>query len=131
MKLLVVDDSNLIRTRISTVGASGQMKGLLEVIGSARDGLEAVRMAAKYRPEVVTMDLTMPGMDGVATIGALMKMQPAPSIAALRNKSSKLSPLFSNHLLCILRLPFIAPHHRVAFGIEGDGADGRPVARIA
>ena len=60
------------------------LKGLLEVIGSARDGLEAVRMAAKYRPEVVTMDLTMPGMDGVATIGALMKMQPAPSIAALR-----------------------------------------------
>ena len=48
-----------------------------------------------------------------------------------RNKSSKLSPLFSNHLLCILRLPFIAPHHRVAFWIEGDGADGRPVARIA
>ena len=96
MKLLVVDDSNLIRTRISTVGASGQMKGLLEVIGSARDGLEAVRMAAKYRPEVVTMDLTMPGMDGVATIGALMKMQPAPSIlvvSALNDKSTAIAAL--------------------------------------
>ena len=96
MKLLVVDDSNLIRTRISTVGASGQMKGLLEVIGSARDGLEAVRMAAKYRPEVVIMDLTMPGMAGVATIGALMKMQPAPSIlvvSALNDKSTAIAAL--------------------------------------
>ena len=48
-----------------------------------------------------------------------------------RNKSNKLSPLFSNHLLSILRPPFTEPHHLVAFGIEGDGADGRPVARIA
>ena len=96
MKLLVVDDSNLIRTRISTVGASNQMKGLLEVVGTAHDGLEAVRMAARFRPEIVTMDLTMPGMDGVATIGALMKMAPAPSIlvvSALNDKSTAIAAL--------------------------------------
>ena len=96
MKLLVVDDSNLIRTRISTVGASNQMKGLLEVVGTAHDGLEAVRMAARFRPEIVTMDLTMPRMDGLECIRALRKIKADVHIlvvSALADKATAIQAL--------------------------------------
>ena len=95
MKLLIVDDSNLIRTRIASVVKTTQMKGV-RIVGLARNGLEAITLAKQHRPDVVTMDLTMPEMDGVETIRQLMTLSPPPNIlvvSALNDKSTAIMAL--------------------------------------
>ncbi|MGY0231574.1 response regulator [Longispora urticae] len=66
--LLIVDDHPVVRD-----GLRGMFAGSaeFEVLGEAADGVEAVRLAAELRPDVVLMDLRMPGGDGVTAIRAL------------------------------------------------------------
>ena len=61
IRVLVADDQRVVRDGLSTL--IGLIDGL-EVVGSACDGVEAVAMAHSERPDVVLMDLRMPGMDG-------------------------------------------------------------------
>ncbi|MFF5215292.1 response regulator [Micromonospora sp. NPDC000442] len=69
VRLLIVDDHPVVRD-----GLRGMFAGDpgFEVVGEAADGAEAVTMAAHHRPDVVLMDLRMPGMDGVTAIGHLV-----------------------------------------------------------
>ena len=95
MRLLIVDDSNMIRTRISRVVQNGGLKNVV-VVGLAKNGLDAVRIAKIAKPEVVTMDLTMPEMDGIECITALMKFNPKVNIlvvSALSDKSTAIAAL--------------------------------------
>lgn len=95
MRLLVVDDSNMIRSRISRVVQTGGLDGV-SLVGLARNGAEAVRIARTTRPEVVTMDLTMPEMDGVECIAELLKLYPKLNIlvvSALSDKSTAIAAL--------------------------------------
>ena len=95
MRLLIVDDSNMIRTRISRVVQNGGLKNIA-VVGLAKNGIEAVRIAKLTRPDVVTMDLTMPEMDGLECIAALIKYDPKVSIlvvSALSDKSTAIAAL--------------------------------------
>jgi two-component system, chemotaxis family, chemotaxis protein CheY len=95
MRLLIVDDSNMIRTRISRVVQSGGLKHVA-IVGLAKNGLEAVRIAKVARPDVVTMDLTMPEMDGIECIAALLKLDPRVNIlvvSALSDKSTAIAAL--------------------------------------
>ncbi len=95
MRMMVVDDSNMIRTRISRVVQGGGLSGI-SLVGLARNGAEAVRVARATHPEVVTMDLTMPGMDGVQCIGELIRMLPKVNIlvvSALSDKSTAIAAL--------------------------------------
>ena len=70
IRLLIVDDHPVVRD-----GLRGMFAGddRFEVVGEAGDGREALAVARSVRPDVVLMDLRMPGMDGVTTIGALRK----------------------------------------------------------
>ena len=95
MRLLIVDDSNMIRTRISRVVQSGHIKGVV-ICGLARNGQEALRIARAVKPDVVTMDLTMPEMDGIECIQALIKLDPKVNIlvvSALSDKSTAIQAL--------------------------------------
>jgi two-component system chemotaxis response regulator CheY len=95
MRLMIVDDSNMIRTRISRVVQSGGLSGIA-VVGLARNGAEAIRIARATQPDVVTMDLTMPEMDGIECITALLRMQPKTNIlvvSALNDKSTAIAAL--------------------------------------
>ena len=95
MRLMVVDDSNMIRTRISRVVQSGGIAGV-KLVGLARNGVEALRVARATQPQVVTMDLTMPEMDGVQCVAELIRMLPKVNIlvvSALSDKATAIAAL--------------------------------------
>ena len=75
LKVLVVDDSSFFRRRVSEIINASPA---LEVAGTANNGLEAVQMVAKIRPDVVTMDIEMPVMDGITAVKKIMASTPVP-----------------------------------------------------
>jgi two-component system chemotaxis response regulator CheY len=95
MRLMIVDDSNMIRSRISRVVQSGGLPNV-SLVGLARNGAEALRIARATQPEVVTMDLTMPEMDGIECITQMLRMLPKTNIlvvSALSDKSTAIQAL--------------------------------------
>jgi len=77
IKVLVVDDSAFMRKWISDFLSEHPR---LEVIGTARNGQEALEKIAVLRPDVVTLDVEMPIMDGLATLRHIMEKQPLPVV---------------------------------------------------
>jgi two-component system chemotaxis response regulator CheB len=75
--VLVVDDSVLMRRILSDIISSD---GGMEVVGVARNGLEAVKKTAMLNPDVVLMDIEMPEMDGLAALTHIMKENPTPVV---------------------------------------------------
>jgi len=84
-KLMIVDDSNIMRRRIER---SQQFAGL-QLVGTAGNGVEALELFRKTDPDVVTMDLTMPRMDGIECIGKLVAMKPAVRILVISALADK------------------------------------------
>lgn len=78
LRVLVVDDSAYNRKNISEILATGSED--VEIVGKASDGEEALRLAASLRPDVITLDLEMPRMDGFTFLRILMARQPTPVI---------------------------------------------------
>lgn len=77
IRVLIVDDSAFMRkVLISIIGADPQ----LEVVGEARDGREAVTQAEGLKPDVITMDINMPIMDGLQATEAIMSANPKPIV---------------------------------------------------
>jgi DNA-binding NarL/FixJ family response regulator len=70
IRLLIVDDHPVVRDGLSNMFASAPG---FEVLGQAADGAEAVRMAQALGPDVILMDLRMPGMDGLTAITELAR----------------------------------------------------------
>lgn len=68
IRVLVVDDSAVARMALGRILASS---GKVEVVGAARDGAEAIKMARELRPDVITLDVEMPGMDGLTALETL------------------------------------------------------------
>lgn len=75
IKVLVVDDSSFFRRRVSEI--VNQDAGL-EVVGAATNGEEAIAMAARLQPDVITMDVEMPVMDGITAVRRIMASNPVP-----------------------------------------------------
>jgi two-component system, chemotaxis family, protein-glutamate methylesterase/glutaminase len=77
LRVLVVDDSAYVRKVVSQMLSS---EANIEVVGTARDGTEALEMVDRLQPDVVTTDLIMPGMDGVGFITEQMRRRPLPIV---------------------------------------------------
>ena len=75
VKVLVVDDSSFFRRRVSEII---NQSPALEVIATANNGLEAVEMTGKLKPDVITMDVEMPVMDGITAVKKIMATNPVP-----------------------------------------------------
>jgi DNA-binding NarL/FixJ family response regulator len=71
IRLLIADDHPVVRDGLSGMFATDPD---FEVVGQAGDGAEAVRLAGTLKPDVILMDLRMPGMDGVAAITELARL---------------------------------------------------------
>jgi two-component system, chemotaxis family, protein-glutamate methylesterase/glutaminase len=77
VRVLVVDDSAFMcKVLHEIIGSDPQ----LEVVGQGRDGREAVALAASLRPDVITMDINMPHMDGLQATEQIMSSNPCPII---------------------------------------------------
>jgi two-component system, chemotaxis family, chemotaxis protein CheY len=84
-RLLIVDDSNIMRRRIER----SQQFDELEVVGAASNGVEAIELFRKTDPDLVTMDLTMPQMDGIECIEQLVRLKPAVRILVISALADK------------------------------------------
>ncbi len=92
MKLLVVDDSHFIRNRIQRMVAVHRIDEII----MASNGMEALKLFQKERPDVVTMDITMPGLDGIACTSAMVRMEPKVLIlvvSAIADKATAIRAL--------------------------------------
>ena len=76
-RILIVDDSAYVRKVIRQMLSRSPF---LEVVGAARDGREALELAAELQPDVITCDLIMPELDGVGFIKAQMARRPVPIV---------------------------------------------------
>ncbi len=77
VRLLIVDDSALMRKLLGDLLRSSPE---IEVVGAACDGTEALELAAQLRPDVVTLDVEMPGMSGLEVLPVLLKTHPVPVV---------------------------------------------------
>jgi two-component system chemotaxis response regulator CheY len=94
-KLMVVDDSMVFRNRIARLAADPRLPRL-QLVAMAENGEEAIAQARHHRPDLVTMDLTMPRMDGPACLEVLREQLPEARIlvvSALSDRATALKAL--------------------------------------
>ena len=76
-RILIVDDSAYVRKVIRQMLSRSPF---LEIVGTARDGREALELAEELQPDVITCDLIMPELDGVGFIKAQLARRPVPIV---------------------------------------------------
>ena len=77
IRVLIVDDSQVVRDLLTFILSSDPA---IQVIGTARDGEESVRAVSEKKPDVVTMDIVMPNMDGFEATRIIMETTPTPIV---------------------------------------------------
>ena len=77
IKLLVVDDSAFMRSAISMMVRD---EDDIEIVAQGKNGLEAIELTKKHNPDIITLDIEMPKMDGLEALGVIMKECPTPVV---------------------------------------------------
>lgn len=122
IKALVVDDSAYNRMMITKMLAADAD---IEVVGSAVDGVDAIAKTLRFLPDVITLDLEMPTMDGFTFLRWLMKERPTPVIV-LSSRSDSRSVF---RALEVGAVDFLAkPEARISRSIEG--VQGELVSKV-
>lgn len=87
VKVLIVDDSAFMRNTLSSMISSDPD---IEVIGIARDGVEAIEKVASLKPDIVTLDVEMPRMNGLEALKEIMDKYPVPvlMVSSLTNEGA-------------------------------------------
>ena len=76
IKILVVDDAVFMRSMIRDIFA----RGPFVIAGEAENGMEAVRLFRELRPDLTTMDIVMPQMDGITALREIMRVDPSAKV---------------------------------------------------
>lgn len=127
IKVLVVDDSALIREVLTrTLGRDGD----IVVVGTAEDPIDAREKIKSLNPDVVTLDIEMPNMNGLAFLDRLMRLRPLPVVMV-----STLTTKGASETLLALELgavDFVAkPNAELAGGLDAFGENLRQKVRVA
>jgi two-component system chemotaxis response regulator CheY len=85
MKLLIVDDSEIIRIAIENYLKNSDV----EIVGQAGDGVEALEIFNEKKPDMVTMDITMPEMDGLTCMQEMLKINSDVKVIVITVHSKK------------------------------------------
>jgi NarL family two-component system response regulator LiaR len=80
IRIIVVDDESVVRDGVVTILS---FQPDIEVVGDAPDGIQAVELARKTKPDVILLDMVMPRQDGLATIPKLVEINPDARILVL------------------------------------------------
>lgn len=127
IKVLIVDDSALIRDVLSK---SLSKDPGFEVVGTAEDPIDAREKIKTLNPDVLTLDIEMPNMNGLAFLDKIMRLRPMPVVMV-----STLTKRGAQETLLALELgavDFVAkPSHDLAGGIDTFGAEVRDKVRAA
>ncbi|AOZ94231.1 response regulator [Paenibacillus crassostreae] len=75
-RILIVDDAAFMRMMIRDI----LTKNGFEVVGEAQDGAQAIEKFKELRPDLITMDITMPEMDGIAALKEIKKIDPSAKV---------------------------------------------------
>jgi two-component system chemotaxis response regulator CheY len=103
--VLIVDDTKFMRSKLRNILECGNFK----IAGEAEDGQQAVAMFERLKPDVVTMDITMPNMDGISSLKEIKKFRPEAKvimISALGQKEKVRDSLVAGASDFILK-PFV------------------------
>ncbi len=76
-KVLIVDDSHFFQARLKKIINAHES---LEVVAIASSGIQAIEKEEKYRPDIITMDYEMPGMDGITALKAILQKRKVPIV---------------------------------------------------
>ncbi|MBQ2593682.1 MAG: response regulator, partial [Candidatus Riflebacteria bacterium] len=90
IRVVIVDDSAFMRTAIERMLKSDPS---IEIVGSAANGMEAIDRTIRLKPDVVTMDVEMPIMDGLQALKEIMRIKPTPVImvSSLTHEGAKVT----------------------------------------
>ena len=102
--LLIVDDALIMRMKIRDIARSAGW----QVVAEAANGEDAVRLFQEHNPDLVTLDMVMPGMDGVAALKAIRQLQPNANIVMVSaiNQKDKLRECIENGAIDFIVKPF-------------------------
>jgi len=102
MNILIVDDEPLARQRL--IGLVQELNGF-EVCGNASNGKDALRLAQELKPDVVLLDIRMPGMDGIETAHHMNRLSKPPAIIFTTAFSEHALNAFETHAVDYLLKP--------------------------
>ncbi|HJS20462.1 MAG TPA: response regulator transcription factor [Anaerolineales bacterium] len=121
IRLLIVDDHPMMREAL--IAALTDEKDM-EVIGTAANGIEGLKLAAEQKPDVILMDLLMPGMDGLECIARIVESNPEAKVLVVTSLEDEEKVLAAIQAGALGYFPKTAPRtflleaiHKVADGI--------------
>ena len=109
-RMLIVDDALIMRKRIRDIAVEAGW----EIAGEAADGEEALELYDRVRPDLVTLDIVMPKMDGVTALKRVMASDPAANVVMISaiDQREKLAECIDNGAVDFIVKPFDADRLR-------------------
>lgn len=85
IRVMLVDDSEFVTRKLQEILEKANM----DIIAIARNGIDALKMYKEHKPDVVTMDINMPDMDGLSALKLISQLDPNAKIIMLSSMSSR------------------------------------------
>lgn len=131
LDILLVDDSRTVLAQLERILSDLDD---VSIVGMARNGAAAIRMAGESRPDLVLMDIVMPGLDGLSALRTLQSKHPEIAVAMVSSVSgdaTKAEEAFKLGACQVLGKPLDADVienliESVRAGLDADGAAGCP-----